>query len=220
LPWFSLVGFLLGLMLYGISVMFGLDMRGQWPGGTAVLVLIAGVALTRGLHLDGLADWADGFWGARDKERILQIMKDPHKGSFGVIALVCVILAKWVCLSQIITLGGQKFIVTAMVVSRAMQAMLAATQPYARAGEGTAAAFVREARPAHGIAAVLLGMLLLLVWHGPDWQWPAALVLGMILAGAFGFWCRVRIGGVTGDILGACSELVETSVLALGAIVA
>jgi adenosylcobinamide-GDP ribazoletransferase len=188
-----------------------------------VTVVIASVILTRGLHLDGLADWADGFWGGRDREKVLAIMKDPHKGSFGVIALVCILLAKWVCLVRILSAGCEQWIVAALVISRAMQALLASTQPYARSGDGTAAAFVREARMVYGLVAVALGMAVLFGWFrlwpgsSTHWLWMPAVAIGWLVTRAFGMWCRLRIGGVTGDVIGACSELVETVVLAIGA---
>src|SRR5512145_1363019 len=94
LPWFPLVGCLLGFLLWGLAWGFGF-MAVFWPGGTALVVVAASAILTRGLHLDGLADWADGFGGGRDKERTLAIMKDSHVGAFGVIALIIVLIARW-----------------------------------------------------------------------------------------------------------------------------
>ncbi|MDI6774699.1 MAG: adenosylcobinamide-GDP ribazoletransferase [Verrucomicrobiota bacterium] len=226
LPWFPLVGLALGAAVFGVARLFTRDPRYFWSEAAAVVLLAVSALLTRGLHLDGLADWADGFWGARDPEQVLRIMKDPHKGSFGVIALVCILLAKWVCLARIVSAGWEAWIVTAWVTSRAMQAVLASTLPYARAGQGTAAPFVRGARPTHGLLALLLGMALLFGWHwlwpreSMSWLWLPAVAVGWLVTRAFGLWCRHRIGGITGDLIGACSELVETAVLAVGAFVA
>jgi len=188
-----------------------------WPFGLAVLLVMAGVLLTRGLHLDGLADWADGFWGGRDREQVLRIMKDPCIGSFGAMALVLVMLAKWVgYVGLIFDPDGWRWIAAAFVVSRTMQVDLACTWDYARAEGGTAAKFVegagwRELAPA---LVVCLATLIVLAW--PRWVFLLVLPVCWLATRLFGMWCRRKIGGITGDLLGACSELVETGVLFLG----
>ena len=106
LPWFPVVGLILGWILCGLAhaAQYVVDMVGPifapdtwypstpWHGGVAALLLIGGVVLTRGLHLDGLADWADGFWGGHDRDTVLRIMKDSHTGAFGNIAVTCMLL--------------------------------------------------------------------------------------------------------------------------------
>ena len=216
LYFFPLVGFGLGWILYRTAILFGTGPQARWPEGTAVLLTALGLAMTRGLHLDGLSDWADGFWGGRDREHTLTIMKDSRIGSFGAAALVVALLAKWACFAELIRLGAQTWIVTAMVVSRTTQVALAATQPYARAEDGTGGPFIRQARIRHFLAALGLASGLLFLWHGSDWRWIPALALGWILARVFGLWCWHKIRGVTGDLLGAVSELSEIALLATG----
>jgi adenosylcobinamide-GDP ribazoletransferase len=90
---------------------------------------------------------------------------------------------------------------------------MAASFPYAREEDGTAAPFVRDARFCHRCAAMILGLLLLALVNG-----IAGLMIfavGWIACRLFGFWSYKRIGGVTGDVLGACSELIETIILFL-----
>jgi len=216
LPWFPVVGLLLGVLLYGVAAGLSFMTSGSWPGGVAVGVLIAGVVLSRGLHLDGLADWADGFWGARDREKTLAIMKDPCVGSFGAVAIVCVLLSRWVCISGLIGLGGADWIPAAMIISRSMQVLLAVSQPYARAEGGTAAPFVNGATQRTHNMTLLGAVALLLVAGRLDWTWLAAFAFAWAATWWFGRWCRRRVGGVTGDLLGACSELTETMALAFG----
>ena len=240
LPWFPVVGMLLGGILCAVpqalSAALG-EGHGFWCEGTAVVLLVAGTILTGGIHLDGLADWADGFFGARDRDAVLRIMKDSRIGSFGCIALVLVLLAKWACLARLLSLGRHaEWILAAYVVSRTAQVLLATSQPYARPEGGTAAAFVQGAGLRHAVLAMVAALILLGVpggvdWHtllvaGVDggwvyWKWlkqlSALLILGGVFAAGFGMWCRRRIGGITGDTLGACSEIVETLVLAVGA---
>ena len=216
LPWFPLVGGALGGILYGICVLEDRFLGSAWPGGMAILVVALGAVLTRAIHLDGLADWADAFGSMSDRKRKLAIMKDPHVGAFGIVALVTILAAKWVAVVQLLEYEAAVWIVAAYVVSRAMQVELAAALPYARVEDGTAAPFVRDARLWHRLVAWLVAAALVLGVFGP--AGAAALAVGVVIARSFGFWCRRRMGGVTGDLLGAASELVETGVLFLAAL--
>lgn len=220
LPWFPVVGLLLGLVICGTIELPALAMGRTWPEGLAILAVVAGVFLTRAIHLDGLADWADGFWGSRERERVLAIMKDPHIGSFGTVAVVSLILAKWVFLVPLIAAGETSWIIAAFVISRTMPVVLLAAEPYARCEGGTAAPFARGAGQKHLAVAMLLATVLLVLFCGLQWIWPAVILAGWGFARLFGAWCRMRVGGVTGDLLGACTEIVESGVLAVGAVFA
>jgi adenosylcobinamide-GDP ribazoletransferase len=217
LPWFPAVGLLLGSILYAIVYGAGLIMGNPWPEGLAAIILGCGVLLTRAIHLDGLGDWADGFGGRGDKQKTLAIMKDPRIGSFGVVAMVMALLIKWVALTRLVEADIPAFIIVAFVISRAMMAELASTQPYARAEGGTAAPFVNNARPAHRFIALGVAALLSIVLIGPP-AGAAFFCIGWIVCRLFGWWCRRRLGGVTGDLLGACNEIVEMMVLLSGAL--
>jgi len=215
LPWFAVAGCILGLILYGVALLADLAMAGAWPQGTASAVLIGGVVLTRGLHLDGLADCADGFYGAWDRKRALAIMKDPHIGTFGVAALVLVLLVRWVALARLAASGLAFWIVGAYIVSRLAMVELAVWLPYARPEGGTGAAFVQGAPPAHGLWALASAGILIVGGFGA--AGAAALAAGWAIAAMIGLYARRRVGGVTGDVLGACCEIVETAVLILAA---
>ena len=211
LPWFPVVGLAIGGLFYGL--VRGLSLAGvAWPEGEAAFIVGAGALLTRSIHLDGFADWADGFFGGgRDRERVLAIMKDPCTGAFGAVALVTVLLANWTALAQLIRLGRPEWIIAAFIVSRTMQVELATVLPYARAN-GTAAPFVKGARPVHRLIAMALAIIAMCLLFGPI-RGLAVLFGGWLIARIFGWWCRRRVGGITGDLLGACSVLVETAVL-------
>ena len=218
LYWFPLVGLLIGLLQWGAGGLVGATAIKGWPGGAAAAVLVAGALLTRGLHLDGLADWADATAVLAGREKALEVMKDPRIGALGAVALVSVMLVKWVALTRLAAADALVWIVPACVIARAMQVELAALLPYARAEGGTAGAFVGGAGAAHRLAVLASAALLVLVPFGG--MGAAVLVLGWAFARAFAWRCRVRYGGVTGDLLGACSELTETLVLAAAALVA
>jgi adenosylcobinamide-GDP ribazoletransferase len=217
LPWFPMAGLSLGLLLYVLAASLSEIMDGRWPSGVAVVVVIAGVLLTRGLHLDGLADWADGFWGSRERDRTLVIMKDSSIGTFGAVAVFCVLLAKWAGVAALISRGGAAWLMAALMIARTMQVWLAVAHPYARPAGGTAAAFVNGATRRHLRAALASCVVLLLAVGRLDLTWLVALALAIAVTWAFGRRCRRRVGGVTGDLLGACSELTEALVLLFGA---
>ncbi len=217
LPWFAVVGCVMGFIVYGLCRLTGFVGAGAWPEGVAVVALVAGTVLTRGLHLDGLADSADAFGSISDKHRTLQIMKDPHVGVFGVLALVTVLIAKWVAFTRLAAGSGLIWIAAAYIVSRTSTVELAGWLPYARPEGGTGAAFVQNAGRRHRLWALFSALALLLVIYGS----AGALLLGVgwIVSRLFGLWCRRRVGGVTGDLLGACSEIVETVILVVCAAV-
>ena len=211
LPWFPCVGLVIGAALYGVTALAGLSPWGAWPAGAALLVVAGGALLTRGLHLDGLADAADALGSMAPRERMLAIMKDSAVGAFGVVALVVALGAKWIAVARLVESGTAVWIVAACVVSRAAQVELAVALPYAREEGGTAEGLVKGARDRHRIAAWTLALLTVAAACGPA---GAGAALGAWLLARVLAWRSMRaLGGVTGDLLGATSELVETAVL-------
>lgn len=216
LPWFPLVGALLGYLLWGLAEIFG-TLSGPWPEGSALVVVAGSALLTRGLHLDGLADWADGFGGGRDRERMLAIMKDSHIGAFGVAAMVIILLAKWTACVRLAETGTLSWLITAYITSRFAMAELAVCLPYARSEGGTGRPFVTSARSSDRFQALGAAGLLVIIVSG-----AAGLVMlacGWGICRLLGGWFNRRVGGVTGDLLGACCELTEAGVLILCAAV-
>jgi len=221
LPWFPIVGLILGSIAITPALLANHIAPWLWPEATAAATLILGVALTRGLHLDGLADCVDGFGGGRrNREKILAIMKDPHTGAFGQLALILVILLQWVVLTRLITLGALIWILYAFVVSRTAQVYLAVRFPYARTEGGTAAPFIRDATN-RDLFVALATAILLLLFSGLA-RIPMILTFAVLLLAAegAGHWCRKRIGGITGDVLGAGSVLAENAFLLAGTAIA
>ena len=209
LSWFPLVGLVLGTLLALAGSLWIRAVEG-WSGGGAVLVLIASVLLTRGLHMDGLADWADALGGRPERETRLAIMKDPGLGAFGAVALGLVLVAKWAALQRILDLGHPWILLLPWIVTRTMMAELAATLPYARPGAGTAGPFVNGSSGRRRFAAVLSGLVLSAAWGGVGLICIAA---AWGLTRLFARHCRKIFGGVTGDLLGALNEILETGLL-------
>jgi len=214
--WFPVVGLLLGLMQATLAYYGHLL---AWNELAAALVVFAGMALTRGMHADGLADMADGFWGGKGKEIALRIMKDPNVGSFGAIALFALLLLKWIAMLKLIEQGAFPVIVSGVLLARWVQVLLASSLPYARSEGGTAQAFVSGAGAAHSAVASILTFCFLLPLFYPD---IIAFVVVISAAGVAGVMIALlsyrKIGGVTGDVLGAVSEVTEALVWVAGAI--
>lgn len=212
--WFPLIGGLLG----GATALIAWTMTEvmDFPAAlTATLVVGLGAWATGAIHLDGLADTADGFGGGRDREEVLRIMRDPLIGSYGAAALVFVVGVKVTAIAALLDRGaGLPFVVAAPAISRWTISALAAWLPYARTEGGLGKAVTHE-RDTVGLvvatavtALIAIGALrvdALIVWA------VAALTAVWIARTA-----RRRIGGVTGDVFGASVELTETSVLLCG----
>jgi adenosylcobinamide-GDP ribazoletransferase len=177
------------------------------PAVAAVLALLVWIALSGGLHLDGLADCCDGLFASAAPERRLEIMKDPRLGTFGGVGLLMVLLLKAGALASL-TSASAPAILLAAVFSR-WCILPAGRQPLARPG-GMGADFSAGLRtPSIWVAALLPLSLALLL--GPL---AVAAVLAALLTAGFVLWLAgTRIHGVTGDVFGMLVELVETVIL-------
>ncbi|MFH1707030.1 MAG: adenosylcobinamide-GDP ribazoletransferase [Planctomycetota bacterium] len=222
LAWFPVVGVLIGLGLWGVDT---LGLHYLTRPGRAVFDLVYLVIVSGGLHLDGLADAADGLCSRRSREEMLVIMKDPRTGVFGVVAVVLVMAVKGAALlTADDPFGTLRPLTLVLAPAFARAAMLAGleTMAYVRPGTGIASGLVPARRTPWTMATILLplvGAFAALVLPG-DVPTRTAVRLGFMLVltatGVTAAWlaiCRNRIGGVTGDTLGALGELVEAVVL-------
>ncbi len=201
---FPLVGLLLGLLLaVPAPLLAALD-----PGIGAALLLTWWVLLTGGLHLDGLADTADAWiGGAGDREKTLAIMKDARCGPMAVLAIVLVLLNKFVALRLLLVQQAWPVLLAAPVLGRAALLFLLLTTPYVRPG-GIGAAYA-DHLPRAACIRLLLGGSVLGLWL---FGWSGVILLS-VLGLALLWWRRLllqRLGGMTGDTLGAAGELAET----------
>ena len=209
LPWFPVVGAVFGALLVGVAVLVHLLFPG-WIYLCSFLVLGTQIVISGAMHLDGLADAADALFSMKDRQRKLEIMKDSRLGTYGVLTLVCAFAAKWFLIAKLIEADAIRLIVVAMIVSRTVQVELAVTMAYARAGDGTAKAFVTGATRWHRGAA-WLSAFLLIAGFGP--MALIAIPIAFVAARLLARWFKTEIGGITGDLLGASSELTELIIL-------
>ncbi|MBI3458489.1 MAG: adenosylcobinamide-GDP ribazoletransferase [Candidatus Rokubacteria bacterium] len=201
--WFPVVGLLLGVILAALALLVE---RGAPPLVGAVLIVALWALLTGGLHLDGLADALDGLGGGWSREEALAIMRDARTGAYGVTAIVLVLAAKLATIAGLSPGLRWRALIVAPVLARLGPLVLSRLCPPAR-GEGAGHVFALSVR-APGLAvglltaaAVALGLL------GP----AGALLFVLAVAGAalFAWYLRRRLGGLTGDCLGALVEALE-----------
>ena len=214
LPFFPVVGFALGLLLWLVSLIDRLISGSGWPMGIAALMLMANIISTRALHLDGLADFADALGGGWDKAKRLEIMKDTRLGVFGGVAVIIALLCKWLAFSRLVSVGSTVWLILLLMIARTMQVHLAVRLDYARVEGGTASSFVQGASSYHCAAAYIITLVAALVF-GP--LGLGALAVAAIITWVYGGWCRQNIGGITGDLLGAGDEIIEVALLLLAA---
>jgi len=205
-PWFPVVGMAVGAA--GAVVWWaGAGLWGPLIG--ALLAVAATALLTGAFHEDGLADTFDGLGGTPDRERALAIMKDSRLGTYGAVALGLVLAGRVAALAALGP-AAPAALVGAHALARFSSLPLIRQLPYARADGGTGKSFAGGVSDRGlGAAALFTGLLTLSLWAGAALSaWLAAAAIVLVLAA----WFRRRLGGITGDTLGAANQGVELAV--------
>ncbi len=182
-----------------------------------LLSMAAGLLATGAFHEDGLSDFADGMGGGHTKEKALAIMKDPRVGSYGAIALVLALLLKFEALRALCETGSLVLAAAALVaahaVSRLMAASIMLTHDYVRDDDSARARPAAQRMGGAGFAIALLTGLAALALPGAAGAGAAALLSAAGAALAMRMYLawrlRKRLGGYTGDCLGAVQQLSE-----------
>jgi adenosylcobinamide-GDP ribazoletransferase len=202
LAWFPLVGAGLGLTLGAIWWVAG----ELWAAPVAAAVVVAAdLAMTGMLHFDGLVDSADGLLPPMEPSRRLDVMADPAAGAFGVGVAVVVLLLRWASLA---TLAPSPVLLGALwCASRLAMAQFARSVPYARPS-GLASAFLQPGPRRLPVAGLLVGAVLTALGAGDA---VAGVVVLAIAAAAVIALAVRRLGGFTGDVLGAAGMVGETA---------
>ena len=204
MAFFPLVGLLIGLLLTLGYTLFSLFL----PRSIVLWLTIGLLAfITRGLHLDGFSDTMDGLASGGTKEKILEVMRDSRIGAFGVIGLIFLIVAKYHALDQIPSSSIYHSLILMTVAGRNSMVLVCFRSPYARPEGGLAKPFVENLAgrqlafslvSAFGIALLLFGSKGILLFLAVS-----------LFSLAYRLFFIKRLGGVTGDILGAANELAE-----------
>jgi adenosylcobinamide-GDP ribazoletransferase len=204
MAWFPLVGLVVGLLLVG----------GRWATGAlwpqdlaAALTLALWVVLTGGLHLDGLVDCCDALWVAAPPERRLEILRDVHVGSYGLVGGALFLLLKW----RAIVATPWPGLILAPILGRWAMVYVTWAFPYARpSGLGKMfQEFLGRREMALASATALLAVTLCGGWRG-----LGVALAGWLAAWALASWAQRRLGtGLTGDVYGLVCEMVELVIL-------
>lgn len=204
LMFFSVVGLLIGCICGGGVFLLS-------KGFPQAVVVVAGLAflafISGALHLDGLADSADGLLSSRPREKCLQIMKDSRSGAMGIIVVVLVLLTKYAALTAMPkeTLPLAFFLMP--LAGRCAILLTMASLPYARAEGGLGLLFYSgNSKIAAAIGCTLLLSCLFVLVPG---QILPVIIGFLLVTSLFNRWCKVKLGGATGDTLGAICELTE-----------
>jgi len=203
MAFFSLVGLLIGAAAAGIHVLVSLVLAVPAADFLALAFL---VFITGNMHADGLMDAADGLFSGRPRERMLEIMRDSRVGSHGVMAGILDILAKFILLGQIPAGRQGVVLILAVALGRWAQVYGAAQYPYARSTGGAGSFTVHV-----GYRELLINSLTVLV---PAWflfKLAGLAICGTVFVGTamLDWYIAKKIGGMTGDTLGAASECAE-----------
>ncbi len=205
---------LVGLLLGGIVSVFDRLMLNIWsPPVASLLDVILLIVLTGSLHIDGLADTADGLYGNRPKDKALAIMKDSRVGAMGLVAVFCGLSVKWAGLAEIF---DHRSLLILIIPAYARSAMLFGIRflEYGRPEGGTGHGVFAEKLPLSSFWGIVIPVALSFLMG-----WDAVVLnLGfiVIIFVTLGFYRR-RIGCITGDMLGALTEVTEAGLFLLTA---
>ncbi|MFZ2633133.1 MAG: adenosylcobinamide-GDP ribazoletransferase [Desulfosalsimonadaceae bacterium] len=209
LVWFPAAGLVVGVCA---AACYGLCIGLRLPESLAALAGVLALGGFSGfLHLDGVADTADGFFSSRSRERTLEIMRDSRIGTMGAVGVFGVLALKWSALASLPPGMGWRALILGPIVGRAAQVITMTWLPYARPEGGLASVFLshctRRTAMLNGLAGVVAAGFL------SGGKGLIAICLAAVFALGFNAWCLKKINGITGDTLGAVSEGVETIIL-------
>ncbi len=215
--YFPLIGFLIGLILVYADKAFTIAALPYTIGNLFLLIL--SVFITRALHIDGLADTFDGIMGGGDHKSRLAIMKDSRIGTAGTLGIIFVMFLKYLCFNNLFNSEKVAALLTAPMLGRWSQTLMVFKANYSRE-EGMAKAFVGHLRfssmAAASIVAVGLSAFVTLREDAHSVFLVLSLICGVLLLTFLGRrYLARKVGGVTGDTIGAVSELNEALVLLL-----
>ena len=231
--WFPIIGLLIGFMLTFVYI----PVTRFFPHLVAdAIILIIYIVITGGFHLDGFADTCDGIFGGSTREKRLDIMRDSRTGSYGALCLICTVGLKYVCLVSIDpeAVAGLSFIsdhttikdlnplylyacekgkvlLFMCAIGRWSQILGAALSSYARDGGGTGKIIVENVKMRHALFSSLIPGILIFLFCGIKGIFIFFIVFFAVTL--FVSYIKKKIGGMTGDTLGALNEVSELTVL-------
>ncbi len=216
-PWFPFVGLLIGTLVGGIAALLEPWSSPYVAAGVAVVV---GLLVTGAFHEDGLGDVADAFVGGWTREDRLRILKDSRHGTYGVVALVSSIALRFIALGALVDAGPKSALIGAIAAHGLARSAAVGTMLVARpaTGEGLGSEYVARLRripTAVGIAVTVSVVVVIAGWWTAVALGSAVVTTAMVIA-----WSKRKIGGFSGDVLGAVEQCAEITVFVVLSIVA
>ncbi|MDD3705496.1 MAG: adenosylcobinamide-GDP ribazoletransferase [Clostridiaceae bacterium] len=211
--YFPIVGLIIGAFNLTILVTASKLLGGVFP---VICCLIAGTAITGGLHVDGLADTCDGVFSARNKEKMLEIMRDSRIGTNGTIAILFDYLIRMSLLSMLTGKALYGAVLLSPVAARMLMVLLIKTSTYARSGSGLGGLYLEKQTMKDTVLAAAIGFVIILGF-GQIWG-IIALGLSTVICFLYRSFIYSKLQGMTGDTLGAANEILEVSFILIAAV--
>lgn len=216
-PWFPIVGLLLGGLVGGVAALLE-----PWasPSVAAGVAIVVGLLVTGCFHEDGLGDVADAFVGGWTRDDRLRILKDSRHGTYGVAAIVSSITLRFVALGALVAAGPKAAVIGAVAAHGLARAGAVGTMLVARpaTGEGLGADYVARLR--RGPTAIGIGATIAIVSFVGGWWVAAAAATVAVTTTVVVTWSRRKIGGFSGDVLGAIEQCAEIAVFVVLSMIA
>lgn len=213
--WGSIFMPVIGLVIGGIQWILYKAMISILPvNASVVFVILAGIMLTGAMHMDGLGDTCDGFFSFKGSDKIIEIMKDSRIGTYSCIAIVIDLLLRYTLLCYVLQ-GFSPALVVSPVISRLSTLFLVAFGKTAKS-TGTGNLFIDSVCPRQFFIGILIVLAVVLLIVGMNPLYAIILILAAILMSELlNLYAVKKIGGLTGDLLGANNEIIEILMMIL-----
>lgn len=218
IKYFPLVGYFIGLIIFVIANILNKYVDNKYI--ISLLIILLELKLVGLIHVDGLADSFDGLFSYRDKDKILEIMKDSRVGTNGVVILIFYYLAKLILIAEIISHGDMRCLIVYPIIARMSTSVNAGFGVYAR-DKGMSTGIIGMNKAKDGIFSMILTLILtILVYYNSGMlKGIAMLIIGILFIFYFRQVVYKKIDGITGDTMGASLEMTGLIVLLVGAII-
>lgn len=218
IKYFPLVGCFIGLIIFVIANILNNYIDNKYI--ISLLIILLELKLVGLIHVDGLADSFDGLFSYRDKDKILEIMKDSRVGTNGVVILIFYYLAKLILIAEIISRGDVRCLIVYPIIARMSTSINAGFGVYAR-DKGMSTGIIGINKKKDGIFSIILTLLLIILvyYNSGMLKGIAMLITGILFIFYFRHVVYKKIDGITGDTMGASLEMTGLIVLLVGAII-
>ena len=218
IKYFPLVGYLIGIIIFITGIVLNKYIDNKYI--ISLLLILIELKLVGLIHIDGLADSFDGLFSYRDKDRILEIMKDSRVGTNGVVVLIFYYLAKLILIAEIISRGDMRCLIIYPIIARMSTSVNAGFGVYAR-DNGMSTGIIGMNQVKDSIFSVILTLLLIILvyYNSGILKGLVMFVAGILFIFYFRHVVYKKIDGITGDTMGASLEMTGLIVLLIGAII-